>query len=239
MEQILICPNCGTKNRINGNSDSSKAVCADCWTKLDLPKRTVKPPPPPEESYTPPAQTTDDSSESGGSGCLWLVVIGLLIWWGLSQNSKVTPSTNTQTTYSKPAPKPKPSYPVVTMNNGEEQHYTTAERIAPFTIETSYGANYLVKLVSASTDKTVMTIFIKGGRTVSTTVPLGTYTVKYASGKEWYGYNHLFGKETNYSKADTTFTFENTGSQISGYTITLYNVTNGNLSTSRLSPSQF
>ena len=32
-------------------------------------------------------------------------------------------------------------------------------------------------------------------------VPLGTFEIRYASGKQWYGYNYLFGDDTSYSKA--------------------------------------
>jgi len=74
---------------------------------------------------------------------------------------------------------------------------------------------------------------------VTIDVPLGTYEVRYAGGETWYGYTYLFGKDTAYSKADETFTFEVVGNQISGFTITLYQVVNGNLSTSRIRPNEF
>ena len=70
-------------------------------------------------------------------------------------------------------------------------------------------------------------------------VPLGTYEVRYASGESWYGYEYLFGPGTSYSKADKTFTFKVVGNQISGFTITLYKVSHGNLHTSTISPTEF
>jgi len=125
-------------------------------------------------------------------------------------------------------------------SNGAIKTFSNKSRIAPLKIETTRGANYLVKLVSLYSQKPVMTVFIRGGNTVTTKVPLGSYTIKYASGNnQWYGYKHLFGKQTQYSKADTTFTFENTGYQVTGYTISLYRVSNGNLSTSSINPSDF
>jgi len=125
-------------------------------------------------------------------------------------------------------------------SNGAIQVFSNESQIAPLKIVTTQGANYLVKLVSVYSQKPVMTVFIRGGNTVTTKVPLGSYTIKYASGDDqWYGYTRLFGKQTQYSKADTTFTFENTGYQISGYTISLYRVSNGNLSTSSINPSDF
>ena len=321
MSKIINCPNCGKKNRINLNSDNSKAVCADCWTKLVFEEKTTQPPPPPpDKSHTPP---TDDKSKRSNFGVIAGIALSLfigLIW--LTQNSNTTPlqtstysNDNTtgqsQATDEKEIPStfekivpdenqeysltvthtPKtarvrilninPKYqdgiklktgkyhlevsqdgyetskrwvtlsknsvfnfsltlPKVAMpRSGAEQHYTNNKKIAPFKIKTSYGSNYLVKLVSTYSQDTIMTIFVKGGDTVTTKVPLGTYVVKYATGTEWYGYKHLFGKETGYSKADTSFIFENTGYQISGYTITLYRVSNGNLSTTAIDPSQF
>ena len=124
--------------------------------------------------------------------------------------------------------------------DGAIQIFTNSERIAPLKIDTSPGANYLVKLVSKGSKRPVMTIFIIGGSSVTTKVPLGSYTIKYASGTgQWFGYDILFGKQTQYSKADTAFIFENTGYQITGYTLSLYRVANGNLSTSSINPSEF
>jgi len=125
-------------------------------------------------------------------------------------------------------------------SNGAIQVFSTKSRVAPLKIKTTLGANYLIKLVSLYSQEPVMTVFIRGGNTITTKVPLGSYTIKYASGNsKWYGYKRLFGKQTQYSKADTTFTFENTGYQITGYTISLYRVSNGNLSTSSINPSDF
>ena len=122
---------------------------------------------------------------------------------------------------------------------GTVNNYARGERIAPFAIETSAGSNYFVKLKDIYSNQTVMEFFIRGGDKISTKVPLGTYQITYASGKKWYGYNNLFGNDTSYSKTDQDFNFKQTYQGVSGYTITLYQVSNGNLSTSRLSPSQF
>ena len=84
-----------------------------------------------------------------------------------------------------------------------------------------------------------MDVFVRGGSTVEVEVPLGTYRLKYAAGQNWYGLPHLFGPETSYSKADTPFRFYIEGQRISGYTVTLYSVRDGNLRTSPLNPGDF
>jgi len=123
--------------------------------------------------------------------------------------------------------------------SGKEQNYTNSIQIAPLSIRTSGNINYFVKLKDIYTNETVMDFFIHGGNSITTKVPLGSYKIVYASGNKWYGKEHLFSKKTAYSKTDETFNFTQNYNGINGYTITLYTVANGNLTTSRLNPSDF
>jgi hypothetical protein len=70
--------------------------------------------------------------------------------------------------------------------------------IAPFKVVTARGSNYLVKLVSVENSKDQIWIFVRGGDPYSTTVPLGTYTLRIASGDTWFGRNDLFGPDTRF-----------------------------------------
>lgn len=124
-------------------------------------------------------------------------------------------------------------------SNGSVRKWTSAPSLAPLSIDTSAGSDYLVKLVDANTGNDVLDVYVKGGRNIELKVPLGSYHIKYASGEKWYGYEHLFGPKTGYSKADSLFRFEDTGYQVTGYTLTLYRVTNGNLRTQNINKSQF
>jgi len=110
---------------------------------------------------------------------------------------------------------------------------------APFEIRTSAGANYLLKMEHWESGRAILDVFVCGGDRVEIKVPVGTYRVKYASGKTWYGYEDLFGPRTSFSKADSSFQFKRTFDGYSGYTITLYKVQNGNLSTSKIGASDF
>ncbi len=163
-------------------------------------------------------------------------------------NIKDIKNNNKSTDISSITPiyKPEPIQPIVVSQteqslpyNGEIRDYSYSEKIAPLNIKTSYGANYLVKLKDAYNKETIMTIFIIGGNEITVNVPLGSFEITYASGNKWYGYDYLFGKETSYSKANEIFNFRNTGYQISGYTISLYRVSNGNLNTLYINQSQF
>lgn len=261
---LINCPNCGQKNRINQKRDDSQAICAKCWTRLNIPEKSIQPPPPAEEPYTPShSQKGATKSRRGSFRWILWIVIGVGIYWFLSQtvpdttsntaaknDSDLKPTTSHPKTAkpvsdaiqtkNRPAPKPTPNYPEVAMPlNGAIQTHTKRERVAPLEIQTSDGSNYLVKLVSVDLQQPVMTIFVRGGNSVSTQVPLGTYEIKYASGKKWYGYKHIFGPDTSYNKADEIFNFFSTRTTVKGYTITLYPVPGGNLRTIGINPSQF
>lgn len=128
---------------------------------------------------------------------------------------------------------------VDTPATGEVRRLNSETGIAPLEISSSSGADYVVKLTDADSGADALTIFVHGGQTEKVDVPLGKYIVKYASGEKWYGYKHLFGPSTHYSKADQTFTFSKSGYQVNGYSITLYKVKDGNLRTSQISSKDF
>ena len=124
--------------------------------------------------------------------------------------------------------------------NGHVRPPVNASETAPFRILTSGGdTHYFVKLEESGTGRSVLTVFVRSGHQVDIRVPFGTYVVKYASGQKWYGYKHLFGPNTAYNKADSTFPFRREGNQIKGFSITLYAVEGGNLSTLPIKPNDF
>lgn len=248
MSEIVVCTNCGQKNRISANSNDSRAICAKCWTNLSSSVKTSKhqsapppPPPPSNKGNSGSAHSEDTNTKIIIAIFIVVAVLILAAYLGEKQSSKTDSIPQVGNTI-KPVPQqPKIELPpeVKFPKSGQILSHTNKSRVAPLEIKTSRGSNYLVKLVSADNDEPVMTIYVHGGNTVTTEVPLGKYAIKYASGEKWYGYEELFGPDTEYSKANALFTFEYTGYQLSGYTITLYKVANGNLRTSRLSKSDF
>lgn len=113
--------------------------------------------------------------------------------------------------------------------------------VAPLKIRTSSagGHHYFVKIVNLLNSQPIGAYFIHSGETIDIKVPLGTYEIRYASGTKWYGLDYLFGSDTTYNKADSTFDFSFDGYQYSGYTIELIMQQNGNLSTSGIKPNQW
>lgn len=119
----------------------------------------------------------------------------------------------------------------------------TKHGVAPLLIRTTPGFDYYVKLAMPGDDSDVppvMALYISGGDSFETLVPLGTYEIRYAAGHTWYGEADRFGKEeTRYSKADRLFKFSFDGQQYSGFTVELIMQTNGNLPVSTISADQF
>lgn len=168
----------------------------------------------------------------------WIgVAVAFLYFWltPSDPNTKKSSYNSQEKTVNQSFNQPEQALPF----SGNVTSYSSQQKVAPLSINTSSGTNYLVKLKDAHTGNPVMTIFIRSGDSVEVLVPLGSYEITYASGKNWYGYDYLFGPETIYSKAESLFTFSDSGYQINGYTITLYSVSNGNLKTTNINSSRF
>jgi hypothetical protein len=146
-------------------------------------------------------------------------------------NRQLPQSTNLIPQFNEPE-KPLPY-------NGMVKNYTYEDCEAPLKIVTNSDMHYYVKITDWHTNRLVQTIFIRAGGTVETKVPLGSYKIKYAVGKTWYGEIHRFGPSTVYSEADNRFNFEVIGDQISGYTVELFLQRDGNLETMHISASEF
>lgn len=131
-------------------------------------------------------------------------------------------------------------YPELALpENGWCQLYTSERQVARFKVSAPEGTHYWVKLVDASTSAPSVVMFVRAGSTAEVKVPLGTYVVKYAGGKNWYGQTHLFGPDTAYGKSGRTMQFWLEGNIVHGHSITLYKVRNGNLQTQTIPASEF
>ena len=111
--------------------------------------------------------------------------------------------------------------------------------LTPLTIKTKPGSYYFVKLLERPSNRTVMTAFISGGSAFETTVPLGSYELRYAAGGEWYGSLLDFGPTASYYRSPELFEFTSSNSQYLGYTVELVLQQGGNLRTTRIDPEEF
>jgi len=139
-------------------------------------------------------------------------------------------STSFSVTQKAPLPLPK---------SGEIRLLAHLERIAPLTIYTPKGANFLIKLYDARSKREIMSVFVRQNDMLQTKVPIGEYIVKYVSGNEWYGYSEYFGTGSRFYETDNIFSFQNLGYQITGHKLYLQNVVNGNLEKRKISKQQF
>jgi len=124
-------------------------------------------------------------------------------------------------------------------SSGHVEWYMNKRGEAPLEVQTQIGNNYYLKVTDADTKRDVLGMYIRGGNTENVGLSSGRYIIKYASGSAWYGKQHYFGPNTGYSEASKVFNFSDNAYEVSGYTVTLYTVVNGNLGTKRLSKGQF
>lgn len=170
-------------------------------------------------------------------GITFLIFIAYSVFTAKSENKGLPPSATS--TNQQPVPvfnQPEQPVPQSGANNANFRN-----GVAPLKITTSSagGYHYFVKIVNLLNGQSIGSYFIRSGEAIDIKVPLGTYEIKYASGTKWYGMGYLFGTETTYSKADSTFDFTFDGYQYSGYTVELIMQRNGNLRTSGIQPSQW
>jgi hypothetical protein len=238
--EIVTCTTCGTKNRIRRDLPSVAFRCGTCQSSLVRPTGM--------SWLAGSIRSAPELFFRFARGVVALIVFAIPIWVAYISIKKPSQDPSNSTgEYTPPQPQlaPPPTPPPFNEpaeplpENGEVSKYANFDGLAPFEIKSPSGTNYLVKLTNALTDDPIQTIFVRGGTTVEVKVPLGTFSVKYAAGDTWYGYRHLFGPMTVYSKASELFTFKNNGTSYNGYTITLYKVRNGNLSTQQIDPGDF
>lgn len=98
----------------------------------------------------------------------------------------------------------------------------------------NYAKYYFLKLKDANTGNTVQTVFIYSGQATNIFVPYGTYVLQWTCGSQWYGADKCFGENTA-TQADDTFTFDDE----TAWEVTLYPVTNGNLTTDEINIEDF
>lgn len=127
----------------------------------------------------------------------------------------------------------------VPIHNGEIIIEPSEEGLAPLTIETRGTEKYYVPLKPLGYEGSEMSFYVIGGQTAEVLVPLGYYELYYATGNTWYGLENLFGSKTERFKCDDTFDFYEEDNYYQGWTVTLYKVSNGNMSTKAVSEEDF
>lgn len=169
----------------------------------------------------------------------WLAIIMLAvyIYYNAQHEPQVIEPVITYPEIERPAFE-KPIQPLP--DHGTTVAYFEGDAIAPFKIITKpQELFYFIKVVEWESKLPVLTIFIHSGQDVDILLPAGSYEIRFASGKEWYGEEHLFGPGTKYEKADQKFDFTISGRQIHGYTLQLIDQQGGNLRKVKMKADDF
>jgi hypothetical protein len=166
--------------------------------------------------------------------------------------AEATPSTNpesisTGTTTIAPKEEPESGYVFSDWTLRLHTDYPDIET-AELTVSTIGNNGYYIKLTRTDLlpdqNSFSFRFYVRGGDTVTVDVPLGCYTLSYATGSVWRGTQYLFGVsgvdgETRYYKADDIFEFYADESYTYGWTVELYEQQNGNLSTTEINENEF
>ncbi len=227
---VHFCFGCGAANRLPSNM-KSRARCGACGEPVY----------PDIFSYSDRKAKKPQKAEKVGyvKGILLAGIAGFFIWVALENQGDTSKKylTDNEVFGTSVADLP----PQKHQSHGVMWYYVDWPRLAPLTVVTSPGSDYYVKLEDFATGSTVLDAYAVGGRPLEMEVPLGVYRLKYASGDVWRGREHFFGPGnlTSYAASDQPFKFEDRGSYYSGYTVELILQSGGNLSTKKLSASQF
>lgn len=122
---------------------------------------------------------------------------------------------------------------------GYTERYTTQQPLAPLTIHAPRQYSVLVKLVERNLQQPVLTMFVRAGETAKTSVPLGEFSLKYAMGNDWQGYDKLFGMMTIYKEADKILSFTQDEQGTNGHEITLHAKIDGNMTSDFINANHF
>lgn len=172
-------------------------------------------------------------------GCLVLICISSNIGKPSATTVVTAEAINTPVTAQPSFPPASTMKPFPVPDSGEVLYHDQQDRVAPFTIETSGSGYYVVKLKDHISGVDVLCVFIHAGDIVDVDVPLGDFDLFYASGDVWYGLKRLFGDATVCSKSTSLFDFSEIGGYVSGWTVTLYPVYNGNMQTISIDIDEF
>lgn len=123
--------------------------------------------------------------------------------------------------------------------NGAILQSPRTEKVAPFSVTAPADVDCLVHLYRNVNSDMDIIMFIRAGKTAEINVPIGVYTLYYATGTEWNGIdapdNMCFGLGTQWFTSPQKLSFSADDYYYNGHSITLYTVPNGNFETNAVS----
>ena len=225
-DRIILCIECGQQNRLESGKAHPHAVCGYCGEQL-----------------FPPGAPRIPRKRNNTELWLWLgfVTLGIVAAFTISVFYD-PPSEEAERADIPPRFNPPVAQfdePPVPISTGLVRTHPRKERVAPFEVRTPSDGNYFVKLIDTLNQQEILAMYIEGGETFETKVPLGIFEMRYAVGDTWYGESHLFGPSTGYFRADEDFRFYEDSVTYYGHTVELIKQVGGNLGTDPIPPSEF
>lgn len=249
---ILVCGNCGIKNRIARFRLNARPTCGRCGGYLPEPwwiphvrqlKKTwpvltigllavayfaFRPAEAPRLTTPEPAWSASASSPAPALTPRDLPVAAI-------QPSQI-PALKVQF----PPIKPVFTCVPVAVKSGSSWVYSHKARLAPLKITTLDDGNYLIKLVKEGTKRVVVSAYIAGGDSKEFKVPLGIYSIYYAEGRIWCGQKEAFGSgNTRFERLVGGMAFTHIAGAYSGHKIELIPQVKGNLDSEEVSDTEF
>lgn len=129
--------------------------------------------------------------------------------------------------------------PEIPPDDGVVSATDSRECLCPFRITVPSGESDYYLTLKNITDGYKINIYLSSGNTMEIAVPLGVYKFIYCCGKNWYGYEHLFGDESYYYTTDDTFNFYKSSTHYCGHSVELIKQENGNMEEKKLTPEQY
>jgi len=103
------------------------------------------------------------------------------------------------------------------LNGHLTRYHDAREAIAPFEIKLrDTEKDLFLTMEDWDSRRPVLTVFMRRGQTVKLTVPLGSFRLRYAAGRTWYGEARLFGPEGVYGGSDEKMDFSLKDDQVTG-----------------------
>lgn len=242
-DQIVACPNCGQRNRVQKQGSHVSFRCGSCRTKLPNPF-----------ALGPRFARTVSSFARGSGSSKRRIVVGLFAILVLVLVVFISSPSSTPTQNLPRYQQVQPIQPVVPLppprrlDNGTV--ITELSRIGngTLTIDNGTGHDAVIKVVNEQARRTVVTFYVCSGQTARVEhIPDGDFRVIFGSGSDWDSSVGTFTREKSFAKFDRELDFvtaqrtqgDDVYSQYSVFTLTLHRVVHGNATTTNVGEEEF
>lgn len=250
---IVACPKCGQRIGIPEDSNTVHVTCPKCTAEWDwqaqgssgrstTSTRAAKPRHRPAQTgaYEPRHSEPTNPPLRGKRLVVGLVSLGIATFIGYRMLSykPANPLPRPEASSSiqrRPIWNPPPEQPLPDNGHGLFAFDQSAADSRLRFFPRGEQGHVVLKVVDAADARLVCWIFIRQGESVEAPIPAGSYRLKLACGKKWYGEEDLFGPTAFYSAIANEINIPSR----TAYTIDLHPSTTGTLKETTLRAEDF